>query len=197
MADNNNVKNEIINESYLLMLNKGYKGATISDILNRVNISKGSFYYYFASKRDVANLVIDERIKKEFVDIWHDVHKGDNPIKNIIKKINRSYNENSDHYLSTGCPLGNLILELSSVDTGFSKKINSILKMWSDYIKKALDRSMELGIINKKFSSKKVADFLVASIEGCILISKSYHDKKTLRNCFDSVIGYLGLISEN
>lgn len=196
MLNNSNVRNEIIKKSYHLILNKGYKGATVNDILDLVNISKGSFYYYFASKRDVANLIIDEIIKKEFSDIWHDVHEGDNPIKNIIKKINLSYNEKGDRYLSTGCPLGNLILELASVDAEFSKKINSILKIWSAYVKKALDRSKELGLLNAKFNPENVADFLVASVEGCILLSKSYHDKKKLRNCFDSVIDYIELISE-
>lgn len=191
------IRNEIINKSYLLMLNKGYKGTTIDDILSKVNISKGSLYYYFKSKRDIANIILDEIIKKEFFTEWHDVHISKNPIKNIIKKINISYNEKGNIYSLTGCPLGNLILELSSVDAEFSKKTNSILKMWSSYIKKAISKSWELGIINKNFDPEEVADFLVASMEGCILVAKSYHDKKKLRNCFDSIINYLKLISDN
>lgn len=197
MDDNRDIRNEIINKSYILILNKGYRGTTIDDILNEVNISKGSFYYYFASKRDIANIIIDEIIKKEFFAVWHDVHEGKNPIKNIIKKINISYDEKSDYYSLTGCPLGNLILELSSIDAEFSKKTNSILKMWSSYIKKALDKSWELGILNTNFNPEEVADFLVASMEGCILVAKSYRNKKKLRGCFDSMINYLKLISDN
>ncbi len=199
MSNNHNidVRDEIINKSYLLMLNKGYKGTTIDGILNEVNISKGSLYYYFKSKRDIANIILDEIIKKEFFTEWHDVHISKNPIKNIIKKINLTYDKKANLYSLTGCPLGNLILELSSVDTEFSKKTNSILKMWSSYIKKAINKSWELGIINKNFVPEEVADFLVASMEGCILVAKSYHDKKKLRNCFDSIINYLKLISDN
>ncbi len=199
MSNNHNidVRDAIINKSYLLMLNKGYKGTTIDGILNEVNISKGSLYYYFKSKRDIANIILDEIIKKEFFIEWHDVHISKNPIKNIIKKINLTYDKKANLYSLTGCPLGNLILELSSVDTEFSKKTNSILKMWSSYIKKAINKSWELGIINKNFVPEEVADFLVASMEGCILVAKSYHDKKKLRNCFDSIINYLKLISDN
>lgn len=196
MTDNN-IRDRIINTSYLLMLNRGYKGTTIEDILNEVSISKGSLYYYFISKRCIANAIMDEIIKKKFFITWHDVHKDKNPIKNIIKKINITYKERSNDISLNGCPLGNLILELSSVDPEFSKKTNSILKMWSSYIKKAINKSWRIGILNKNVDPGRVADFVVASIEGCILVAKSYHDKKKLRSCFDSIINYLTLISNN
>ncbi len=191
------IRSEIIKNSYLIMLNKGYKGTTINDILKETKISKGCLYYYFKSKRDIANIIIDEIIKKDFFTVWHDVYKNTNPIKSIIKKINITYDENSYNYLSTGCPLGNLISELSSVDAKFSEKTNSILKMWSLYIKKAINKSWNLGILNKNLVPEEVADFLVASIEGCILTAKSYQDKKKLRSCFDSIINYLKLISND
>ncbi|MFW0884440.1 TetR/AcrR family transcriptional regulator [Candidatus Acidulodesulfobacterium sp. H_13] len=197
MANNDSIRNRIIKKSYLLILNKGYKGTTIDDILNEAGVSKGSFYYYFASKRDIAKAIIDEIIKEEFLTVWRNVHKGEDPVKNIIKKINMSYDKKGNHYSSTGCPLGNLIVEFSSVDIEFSKKTDSILKMWSSYIRKALDKSLRLGILNANFNPEKVADFLVASMEGCILAAKSSHDKKKLRNCFDSMINYLKSISDN
>ncbi|GAA1375936.1 ScbR family autoregulator-binding transcription factor [Streptomyces beijiangensis] len=40
----------------------GFDGATISDVYTRVGLTKGAFYYYFASKEELAAVVLDSQM---------------------------------------------------------------------------------------------------------------------------------------
>ena len=52
---------------------KGYYQASISDIIQRAGIARGTFYLYFQSKRDVFNSILDELAKD---------------LEGVIKRIN-------------------------------------------------------------------------------------------------------------
>lgn len=54
--------NEILDAAQALFVQKGYEKATVNDILERVEIGKGTFYHYFKSKEDVMNAVISRMI---------------------------------------------------------------------------------------------------------------------------------------
>ena len=52
-------RNEILSKALFLFETIGYNKTTINDILREVNIAKGTFYYYFKSKEEVLDAVID------------------------------------------------------------------------------------------------------------------------------------------
>ena len=60
-----NKKRELIDSSYNLFITKGYDNTSIDEIIKEVNIAKGTFYYYFESKEEILNQVINTMIDKE------------------------------------------------------------------------------------------------------------------------------------
>jgi AcrR family transcriptional regulator len=55
-------RNEILDAAEQLFASRGYDAATVSDILAAVNIAKGTFYYYFKSKEDALDAIVERRI---------------------------------------------------------------------------------------------------------------------------------------
>ncbi|MDR2870334.1 MAG: TetR/AcrR family transcriptional regulator [Deferribacteraceae bacterium] len=55
-------KNEILDAASALFLSKGYVKTTVSDIIEVVDIAKGTFYYYFKSKEEVMNALAERFI---------------------------------------------------------------------------------------------------------------------------------------
>ncbi|RXZ78687.1 TetR/AcrR family transcriptional regulator [Paenibacillaceae bacterium] len=51
-------KNEILDAAEQLFGTKGYSKTTINDILQRVGIAKGTFYYHFQSKEEVMDAIV-------------------------------------------------------------------------------------------------------------------------------------------
>ncbi len=58
---------ELISTAIALFLEKGYEAAMVSDIVKRVGVAQGTFYYYFKTKEDVLDAAL-ERLLQEGVD---------------------------------------------------------------------------------------------------------------------------------
>jgi AcrR family transcriptional regulator len=59
------LRDQIVNASLKLFLEKGYQTTTIQDIIDAANCSKGGFYHHFGSKEDLLYLIHDTFITYE------------------------------------------------------------------------------------------------------------------------------------
>lgn len=55
-------RNQILDAAYQLVYTKGFELMTIQDILANVGISKGAFFHYFPSKRDLLEGLIERML---------------------------------------------------------------------------------------------------------------------------------------
>ena len=55
-------RDEIIDASQRLFLEKGFTETTVDGIVKALNLSKGIFYYYFKSKEEIVDAIIDRYI---------------------------------------------------------------------------------------------------------------------------------------
>lgn len=63
-----NRKEELLNIAYKMFISKGYDNTSIDEIIKEANMAKGTFYYYFNSKEEMLDLVINNMIEKEIID---------------------------------------------------------------------------------------------------------------------------------
>lgn len=57
-------KKEIIHTAIEVFLEKGYEKTAVSDITNRIQVSQGLFYRYFASKEEIFDIALNEYVKE-------------------------------------------------------------------------------------------------------------------------------------
>ena len=55
-------RRELIDTAERLFMEKGYEHTAISDIVKELNIAQGTLYYYFRSKEDILEAVVDKSI---------------------------------------------------------------------------------------------------------------------------------------
>lgn len=55
-------KNELMDAALELFVEKGFETTTINDVVKRVGVAQGLFYYYFGSKHDMLDAVLDRYI---------------------------------------------------------------------------------------------------------------------------------------
>ena len=58
-------KGEILDAARQLFFSRGYAKTTITDIIESADISKGLFYYYFGSKEDVLDEIVEQVISQD------------------------------------------------------------------------------------------------------------------------------------
>lgn len=55
-------REEILDAAQNLFQTKGYQQTAVSDIVKKIGVAQGTFYYYFKSKEEVAEAIIDRHL---------------------------------------------------------------------------------------------------------------------------------------
>ena len=59
-------KNEILEVAQSLFIELGYRKTSVERIINKLNIAKGTFYYYFKSKADLLEALADQHSEAHY-----------------------------------------------------------------------------------------------------------------------------------
>lgn len=79
-------RKEILGAALDLFYTMGYDKTSINDIINKVGVTKGSFYYHFKSKDEILDIIALQQAE-EMVAVFQKTAKGND--KDALEKINR------------------------------------------------------------------------------------------------------------
>ena len=175
-------KKELTQIAYELFLTKGYENTSVDEIISKAGIAKGTYYYYFESKEqtleEVINMIIDKCVLKA-----KQVLDTDLPIEqkflNVILSLRVSPEEiefqNVIHIPE------NIILH---------KKINDrIIKEAVPLLAKIVEEEIELGLFNCDNIEERIKMILIMSNQ---LFDDKEVDKKCISVFIDTVEKMLG-----
>lgn len=66
-------KDALFNTAFELFTTKGTNQTTISDIVNKAGVAKGTFYLYFKDKYDIRNKLVSHKTSELFYQAYHSV----------------------------------------------------------------------------------------------------------------------------
>jgi TetR/AcrR family transcriptional repressor of nem operon len=173
----------------------GYNRTSIDDVLRESGVGKGSFYHYFKSKEDLGYAILDQ-VVAAFLERTLDPCFSDPavpPVARIRCFLDRLVATQRELNCVGGCPLGNLASELSDVHEGFRARLAVIFSTWRDRMMQALGEAQERGEAAAECRPEFVAQFLVASLEGAILMTKVTKDIRVMEQCVGELKRYLSL----
>lgn len=87
-------KNSILDAIEKCMQTYDYDKLSINDIVNEADISRGSFYNYFADKSDAVDTLIKEKLKSIFRNVIKCINECDG---NLFDGVYKAYNEIKDN----------------------------------------------------------------------------------------------------
>ncbi len=187
-------RDQILDAAARLIHLQGYHCTSLDDVLRESGAGKGNFYYHFKSKEELGYAIID-RVMQGFIvqtlePIFADT-SGD-PIAQIHAFLDRVLDNQRQRNCIGGCPIGNLASELSDVHEGFRRRLAGIFDEWRSKLTEALSRG-QIGWARHDFEPSVVAQFLVAALEGAILLSKVTKDIAIMEQCVEQLKQHLTL----
>ena len=90
-----NRKQELINLAYNLFIKEGYDNVSVDEIIAKAKIAKGTFYYYFKSKEEILDQVVDDMVKHEIMSAEKFVDESVPVEKKLISTIASLVNKDS------------------------------------------------------------------------------------------------------
>jgi len=185
-------RSALLEAAYQEIYRHGFQAASLDRILTAAGVTKGALYHHFKNKREMAYAVIDEIIAPFVERTWiRPIQTQGNPIDHLIS-VTRSASpvEGSDLYL-LGCPLGNLALEMASIDDQFRDKVVSLFDRWRSTVGSCLEQGKLRGEVRGSIDPQRAAGFYVAVVEGMIGLTMTDRNTQTYTSAGGELIRYL------
>jgi TetR/AcrR family transcriptional repressor of nem operon len=182
--------------AYELIWGYSYGAVTIEAICERAGVKKGSFYYFFDSKADLAMAAINawwvERLR-----LVKDLFQPEvPPLERISRYIDFAVENQMEAYRATGqvlgCPLFTLGSEICTQDEeALGKLVRDILSNGPIYFEAALRDAQAAGDIDGSDVTLK-ARHLWAFYEGSLTRARIENSPELLRNLTSDAMALVG-----
>jgi TetR/AcrR family transcriptional repressor of nem operon len=183
-------KHNLLDEGVALLMRQGYHGTGLKEILDAVNIPKGSFYNYFGSKENFAAEVIVHYITPYLNQLnqYLDESEG-NAVAALNRYIEESIAELERTDFKGGCLLGNLMGELSDTSDLCRIALQNALNDYRNVWEEGLRRGQKEKSIREDKSANEMADIWVNAWQGALLRMKIEQSTEPLKQCYSQLLG--------
>lgn len=188
-------RDHILAAASRLMALRGYRATSLDDVLRESGVGKGNFYYYFRSKEELGYAIL-ERVVQGFVErvlepCFSD--SGAKPLDKVRCFLDRLLETQRQRNCVGGCPMGNLASELSDMHEGFRRRLAEIFTVWRERMTDTLREAQADGSLRSECDPASLAHFLVAALEGAILLTKVTKDIQIMETCVGELKSHLTL----
>ena len=186
-----NTRQAILEAAFEEMYEHGFQAASLSRILERVDVTKGALYHHFSSKKELGYAVVDEVVGKWVTEQWQFDAESPDPISSIRRTVEGALERACERTCHCGCPLNNLAQEMSPIDEGFRERINGVFRLWRTKFEVAFRAGQKAGTVRSDVEVEKLAAFVVASFEGIVGLGKNEQSLELVRSTLDVLLDYL------
>ena len=156
-----------------LIHEKGYHHTGLQEILREAGVPKGSFYFYFKSKEDFGLQVIEAYAG--FILHTASAMLGAEGVPPLTR-LERFFDFFQQHFerlsLRCGCPIGNLVQEMSDQSEAFRLKLASLHDAICGLLGHCLTEAQTEGEISGGLDARETAEFIFDGWEGAVMHMK-------------------------
>ena len=168
-------RNHIVSVANDLFYHHGYNQTSFTDIAEASEIPRGNFYYYFKTKDEILQAVIDRRLQgiEARLEEWQQEYGM--PLDRLKRYVQIIRNVQSEA-ISYGCPMGSLNTELGKTQPELQKQAKKMFDLFRKWMEK------QFTAMGYKQDAGLLAMQLLSRTQGIAVISHAYHDKKFIQS---------------
>jgi TetR/AcrR family transcriptional repressor of nem operon len=174
-----------------LLALKGYHDTKLEEVLAAAKVTTGAFFHHFRSKEDLAFAVIDRHMRKrrqQLERIEQDLPPPcpDDPLGPVYRRLDAIQEMIRQRaHRKGGCIIGNLSTALSDTHDGFRRRLAKCFDEMALEFKPHLDAAVQMAGRGLPVDTWALALFIVAIIEGSIMLTRTQQDKQMMTYHFD------------
>lgn len=193
------MKERLTDAAMDLIWENSYGATSVDEICERAGAKKGSFYYFFKSKSELAAAALEADWEKR----KSDMDRIFSPTVPPLERLERYFDFVHDRLAQIqkkcgsilGCPLMSVGSEVSTQDEMLREKVQSILERKVCYFESAIREAHARGLIVAP-DAKAKAKGLFACFQGALAQARIQNDLELLRGFKQIAFDMLG-VSKN
>jgi TetR/AcrR family transcriptional regulator, transcriptional repressor for nem operon len=175
-------KTALIQAGRRIIVERGYNNTGLQEVLQAVDVPKGSFYHFFNSKEDFGLAVIN--FDAEVHDLIVEQYLDDaalSPLDRLKKYFEVKLKEFQSLHYREGCLFGNLGQEMADQNERFRLRLQEVTAQWRDRVAECLLQAQAAGEISTEWDARELAEYCINSWEGALLQMKITKSDKPLK----------------
>jgi TetR/AcrR family transcriptional repressor of nem operon len=175
----------------------GFQAASLTQILADTGLTKGALYHHFPDKKALGLAVVEEMIRPRLAAMMFvPLTDTRQPLAAMQTLLAGKAAEDDPMVVTLGCPLNNLMQEMSPVDESFRLQLNDVFQEWVDVVAAALKRGKTAGEVRRDVDADATAFFIVSALEGCVGMSKNTQSVAAYRSCLAQLGRFLDTLKK-
>lgn len=195
----NSSRERILTAAETIILQKGYTGTNIDEILNRAAITKGGFFYHFNGKGEMARALVERYIENDmsvFSELLERTDKlSEDPLQRVLIFLNL-FSEMVSGMSAThpGCLVAAFTYEMQQFDDDVRKRMLFSVLEWRRIVAERLHPVMERYKPRIEVSVDVLADMFTSTLEGGIILARVLDSNQALIDQVQAYRTHLRLI---
>jgi len=195
MPRTSDAKERLTDAGMDLIWENSYGATSVDAICERADVRKGSFYYFFRSKSELAAAALEADWKKRKVDMDSIFSPTVPPLERLERYFDFVHDRLAELQKKCGavlgCPLFTVGSEVSTQDKPLRDKVQELLDRQVKYFESAIRDAHAQGLIVAP-DAKAKAKVLFACYQGTLTQARIENNVESLREFKDVAFDFLG-----
>jgi TetR/AcrR family transcriptional repressor of nem operon len=173
-------RQKIIAKAAPIFNQRGYAGCSMQDIQSATGLGKGGLYRHFSSKEELAIESFRYAWKSAVKIRTGDLDNITGAVEQLRYIIQRFAERPSA--MPGGCPLMNTAIEADDGNPALRQLARKAIRDWQSRLCGIVELGIREGEIRKAVSARRVANTIIATLEGALMISRLEGSKDAMRD---------------
>ena len=185
MTKGDQTRQRIIEVAAPLFNQRGFEGCSMQDLMDATGLEKGGLYRHFSSKEELAAEAFRYALKNAVKTRTEGLEAIGDPLDQLRFVIRRFVEEPS--FLPGGCPLINTAVDADDGNPVLRKLALDAIADWKTRLAAIVQEGIRRREIRRSIDPGRIANTIVAALEGALMISRLEGTKTALRDARESL----------
>jgi TetR/AcrR family transcriptional repressor of nem operon len=189
MTKGEETRQRIIRKAAPLFNRRGYEGSSMGEIMEATQLEKGGIYRHFSGKEELAAEAFDYAWSEAIKTRTHDLDQIENSVDRLKQFVTNFVERRPS--ITGGCPLLNTAIDSDDGNALLRARARKALEQWQTWLRGIISAGIRKGEIRSEVPGKRVADVIISSLEGALMMGRLQQSELPLRNAGEHLHDYL------
>jgi TetR/AcrR family transcriptional regulator, transcriptional repressor for nem operon len=180
MRKGETTRQRIIAEAAPIFNKRGYAGCSMQDLMDATGLEKGGIYRHFANKEELAaeafRFALAQTVKVR-TDHLKDIPGAADKLRRVVQLFVETPSP-----VAGGCPLMNTAIDADDGNPELRQLALKGIQAWRARLSAILETGLKTGEIRQETNPRQIANFIISTLEGALMISRLERTKRALRD---------------
>lgn len=182
-------RERIIAQAAPLFNQRGFSGCSMQDVMEATGLEKGGLYRHFSSKEELAAEVFRYAVNRVNQLRNDKIDRDHGALAELRSIVHRFVEIRSD--IAGGCIIFNTAIEEDDGNPVLRGLALKAIEDWKTRLGKIVERGIRSGEISKGTLPRRVANVMIATLEGALAVSRLEGTRTALEDAQDTLCTYL------